>query len=91
MNRLAAACIIAFVVALAGCSEVTPDNFARIEEGMTEQEVNSILGKPTESNSFNVLGVSSATSHWVGRDAVIAVQFLNGRAVLKIWENPTGT
>lgn len=39
--------MVAIALALGGCSKVTPDNFARIEEGMTEQEVASILGTPT--------------------------------------------
>lgn len=89
MRREAAVFVVALALALGGCSKVTPDNFARIDEGMTEQEVTSILGAPTESNSVNVLGVSGAMSRWMSRDAVIAVHFLNGKVALKIFDKPT--
>ena len=56
---------------------------------MTEQEALSILGTPTEPNSVTVLGVSGAISRWAGRDAVIAVHFLNGKVALEIWERPS--
>jgi outer membrane protein assembly factor BamE (lipoprotein component of BamABCDE complex) len=32
---------------------VTQENFAKIEEGMSEQEVAALLGTPSESNSVN--------------------------------------
>lgn len=73
-------------LAVAGCSRVSQENFLKIEDGMTEQEVAAILGSPTESNSVNVLGVSGTASRWVGRDAVITVRFVNGKAALKAFE-----
>lgn len=88
MKRIAPAIVLALALALAACSKVTQENFAKIEEGMTEQEVATILGAPTESNSVNVLGMSGAVSRWVSRDAVIAVHFLNGKVALKILDRP---
>ncbi len=81
---------VALLVALliAACSKVTQENFARIQDGMTEQEVISILGSPTESNSVNVLGVSGTSSRWVSRDAVINVRFVNGKVALKSFDKP---
>lgn len=55
---------------------------------MSEQEVISILGTPTEVNSVSGLGVSGALSRWVSRDAVIVVHFLNGKVALKFLEEP---
>jgi len=43
---------------LAACSKVTQENYLKIEEGMTEEQVIALLGKPSESNSVSVLGVS---------------------------------
>jgi hypothetical protein len=78
----------AAAVLLAACSKVTQENFARIQEGMSEQEVMALLGSPTESNSINVLGVSGTASRWAGRDAVIAVSFVNGKVALKSFDKP---
>jgi hypothetical protein len=77
---------LAAAVLIAACSKVTPDNFAKIQEGMSEQEVMALLGSPTESNSINVLGVSGTASRWAARDAVISVSFVNGKVALKTFE-----
>ncbi|OGA57929.1 MAG: hypothetical protein A3G81_22240 [Betaproteobacteria bacterium RIFCSPLOWO2_12_FULL_65_14] len=81
--------LVAFVIA--ACSKVTQQNFAKIEEGMSEQEVIAILGAPTESNSINVLGVSGTASRWASGDAVISVRFVNGKVALKSFDKPGDT
>lgn len=73
---------------LAACSRVSEENFGRIQDGMTEEQVMSILGKPNEANSVSVLGVSGTTSRWVGNDAVITVRFVNGKVALKSFDKP---
>ncbi|HUG76477.1 MAG TPA: outer membrane protein assembly factor BamE [Burkholderiales bacterium] len=75
-------------IALAACSRVTQENFSRVQEGMTEQEVIAILGEPTESNSVTVLGVSGTVARWEGGGAVITVRFVNGQAALKTFDKP---
>lgn len=76
--------------ALAACSKITQDNFAKIQEGMSEQEVATLLGSPTESNSVNVLGVSGTSSRWVSKDAEITIRFVNGKVALKTFDKPAG-
>lgn len=71
---------------LAACSRVTADNFEKINDGMSEQEVRALLGSPTESNSVTVLGVSGSASRWTGRDAEVVVRFINGKVALKTFE-----
>lgn len=78
-------------LAIAACSKVTQENFAKIEEGMSEQEVISLLGEPTESNSVNVLGISGTASRWVSGDAAINVRFVNGKVALKSFDKPGAT
>jgi hypothetical protein len=70
---------LAALLALAACSKVTEQNFAKVQDGMTEQQVIELLGKPTESSSVNILGLSGTSSKWVEKDAVITVQFVNGK------------
>lgn len=80
--------VIAGLLLLAACSKITQDNFDRIKDEMTEQEVTAILGTPTESSSTSVLGISGTASRWAGADAVIVVRFVNGKVVLKSFDKP---
>jgi hypothetical protein len=73
-------------VAIAGCSRVNQENFLKIQEGMSEEEVISILGRPTESSSVNILGVSGTASRWVSGNTVITVRFVNGKVALKSFD-----
>jgi hypothetical protein len=82
------AAALLFVAVLAGCSKVTQENFGRIDQGMQERDVLSLLGSPTESSSVDVLGVSGTTSRWVGRDAEITIRFVNGKVALKSFDKP---
>jgi hypothetical protein len=87
MKRTLAA--LALVLALAACSKVTQENFARIQNGMTEQEVAAILGSPTESNSREVLGISGTSSVWRSGDAEISIRFVGGKVALKSFDKPS--
>jgi len=80
----------AAVLLLAACSKVTQENFARIRDGMSEQEVTAILGSPTESSSGSVLGISGTSSKWAGGDATITIRFVNGKVALRTFDKPGG-
>jgi SmpA / OmlA family len=75
-------------IAIAACSRINEENFAKIQEGMSEQDVMQILGKPSETNSVNILGVSGTVARWSGRDAVITVRFVNDKVALKSFDRP---
>jgi hypothetical protein len=77
---------LVMAVLIAGCSKVTQENFAKVQEGMSEQEVIALLGSPTESRSVEVLGVSGTTSRWVRGDTEITVRFVNGKVALKTFD-----
>lgn len=81
---------LALLLAAAACSKITQENFARIRDGMSEQEVHALLGNPTESSTRSVLGLSGTSSKWVAQDAVITVQFVNGKVLLKSFNKPPG-
>ena len=74
---------LALLLALAACSKVNQENFAKVQDGMTEEQVIAILGKPTESTSVSVLGVSGTASRWVSGDTTIVVRFVGGKVALK--------
>jgi hypothetical protein len=71
---------------LAACSKITQENFAKVQDGMTEQEVTAILGSPTETSSGSILGISGTATRWKDGDTVIAVQFMNGKVALKTFK-----
>jgi outer membrane protein assembly factor BamE (lipoprotein component of BamABCDE complex) len=76
------------LVLVAACARITQDNYLLIDEGMSEREVNALLGSPSESQSFNAFGYSSTLSRWAANDAVITVRFVNGKARIKTFDKP---
>ena len=78
----------AAILLVAACSKATQENFARVQEGMTEQEVAAILGSPTESSSSSVLGITGTSSKWVSSDALITIRFVNGKVAMRNFEKP---
>ena len=79
---------LCLALALAACSKVTQENYARIQDGMSEQEVHAILGKPAESSSVTILGLSCTSSKWMADGAVVTIQFANGKVRLKSFDKP---
>ena len=77
------AAAFALLLLLAACSKVTQQNFGKIRDGMTEEEVQSILGLPAATSRVDVGGFSGTSLSWRSGDAEITVRFLNGKAVLK--------
>lgn len=72
------------IAVLFGCgSKITKDNFDLIKLGMTQQEVQHLLGPPTEATGLELPVFSGTTSKWVHGDTVITIQFVNGRVVAK--------
>jgi len=76
---------------LAACgSKVNESNYAKIEIDITEEQVKSLLGVPSESSSINVGGLSGTSSKWVSKEGTINVQFLNGKVKAKAFSKPSG-
>jgi SmpA / OmlA family len=83
--------LLVLLLALAACgSKVSESNYAKIEIDMTEEQVKSLLGSPTESSGINVAGLSGTSSKWVSKDGTISVQFLNGKVKAKAFSKPSG-
>ena len=83
--------LLLLLLALTACgSKVNESNYAKIEIDMTEEQVKSLLGAPTESSSLNVGGLSGTSSKWVAKEGTINVQFLNGKVKAKAFSKPSG-
>ena len=82
--------LLALLLLLAACSKVTQENYSKVQEGMTEQEVQAILGSPTESSTKTVLGISGTSSRWVSGDTAITIRFVNGKVAVSSFDKPSG-
>lgn len=80
--------VVAAVLLLAACSKITQENFGKIQDRMSEQEVVALLGPPTSSSSVQVLGISGTSSTWESGDGKITVRFVNGKMALKSFDKP---
>ena len=69
--------------AIASCSRVTQSNFEKVKSNMTVQQVISILGEPTSSDSVEILGVTGTVATWKDKKAEIDIQFLNNQVFAK--------
>jgi len=79
---------LAALLLVAACSKVTQENFAKVQDGMSEQDVRALLGDPSESSSAQILGVSGTSSRWVAGETVVTVRFVNGKVALKTFNQP---
>ncbi len=85
------ALLVGLIIAgLMGCagSKITKENFDKIKLGMTQEEVQAILGPPTEASGLEIPMFSGTMSKWVQGDTVITVQFVNGKVVAKEFAKP---
>ena len=79
--------IIVLTVGLSGCgSRINQANYDKVQSDMTEAQVEAILGKPTETSSSELLGISTRSSTWKNKNGSISIQFLNGKLKMKNFE-----
>lgn len=76
---------------ITSCSKITQSNFDKIKPNMTLEEVVSILGEPTSSDSVNIAGISGTSAVWKSSNAEINIQFLNNRVTIKVFNKPGNT
>ena len=83
--------LVALVIAgLAGChpTKISKENFDQIKLGMTQEEVQGILGPPSEATGLEIPVFSGTTSKWAQGDTIITVQFVNDKVVAKEFSQP---
>ena len=89
-RRAATALLVGgLLLALAGCSRLTQDNFNKIQDGMTYEEVVSILGEPTDSKGVGAGSLSASSVTWENDSARANIKFLNNKVQLKAFESKT--
>lgn len=74
---------VAVGLAAAGCSKLTPENYAKLKPGLTYAEVKSILGEPARCNDL----VGFKSCRWGDDSRSITVRFAGDQVVLYSAEN----
>jgi hypothetical protein len=75
--------ILSFCLLTSCASKLTSDNFNKIENGMTEQQVKAILGEPASVESSGALGLSATTYSYKQGNSEVKIFFANGKVLSK--------
>lgn len=70
--------LLAGCLLLAACNKINQDNYAQLKPGMTKDQVESLLGNPTEC--AGALGMSSCT--WGDEQRLISVQYAGDKVMM---------
>ncbi|CAN7338373.1 outer membrane protein assembly factor BamE [Pseudomonas sp. LjRoot71] len=75
---LRVAALLAGCLLLAACNKVNQDNYAQLKPGMSKDEVERLLGGPSEC--AGALGMSSCT--WGDEQRFISVQYAGDKVLM---------
>lgn len=78
------------ILLLAACSSrVTPENYEKLQSGMSKAQVHTILGAPDSVTSDDIGNVLSLTKEtWKSRKQSITVTYGNDSLALKSLDDP---
>src|SRR5436190_22382441 len=83
--------VIVMSLFLAACgSRISAENYEKIHNGMSMEDVKKVLGKPTEVSSFGIGDLSATTARWQGSSQTITVTFANNKVKLKTLTGSSG-
>ena len=72
------------IFSLAACSDpISRENYAKIETGMSQDQVLAVLGEPDDFNSVELGELSGGTARWQGKTQSISVTFTNDKVAFK--------
>ena len=84
LNRVAVISIlIGMMVTLTACTQVSEENFNKVQVGMTMDQVTAILGPSTRTESVNFMGFSGTTAVWRSQTTEITILFFNDKVQVK--------
>lgn len=84
-TKLPLLCLLV-VLLLAACGDnVSRENFARIANNMSQDEVFEILGEPDKLNSIELGELSGGTARWRNDKQQITVTFAGGKVAFKTY------
>jgi hypothetical protein len=71
------------VLLVAACSRVTAENYARIQAGMTREQVYEILGEPDSVSGGGIGPLTISSETWDGGKQTVHVTFGGEKVALK--------
>ncbi len=84
MNYLKIIFIVIVVITLQACeSKIKQDNYHKVTNGMTIEEVTDILGEATNSSAGDFGGISGTASTWKTESMEISIHFINDKVISK--------
>ena len=76
--------VLAALLLLSACgSKLSEENFDQIENGMSKDKVIELLGKPNETSSLELGGLSGTSAVWDDGSKRITIQFINDKVKVK--------
>jgi outer membrane protein assembly factor BamE (lipoprotein component of BamABCDE complex) len=72
---------VAALVLITACSRLTEDNLQKVHNGMTTDEVKTILGEPTSSQTGGALGITGTTYTYHTSTSDVTITFVNDKVV----------
>lgn len=83
MKALLKGLVILCFALLIACSQVTQENFDKIQPGMSKEQVINLLGKPTKMASISIGGLSGTSATWDSKVGLVTIIFINDKVQLK--------
>jgi len=81
------ALILCLTLPLVACfSPINQENFSKIQDDMTMEQVTALIGQPTESSSIGLGPLSGTNAVWKNDNITITIQFFNGKVKVKTFE-----
>lgn len=71
------------VLLASACSKVTAENYAKVQTGMSRDEVHALLGTPDETSGSSFAGLAMSTEIWKGSKDTISVTYTGEKLALK--------
>jgi outer membrane protein assembly factor BamE (lipoprotein component of BamABCDE complex) len=73
---------VAALLLVTACSRLTEDNLQKVHNGMTTDEVKTILGDPTSSQTGSALGIVSGTTYiYHTSSSDVKITFVNDKVI----------
>ena len=86
MNAVKIFSIGAIALLVSACSKVTEENYLKLQNGMSMDEVHSIVGKADSMESSSLAGISTTRAEWNGKDGTISIRFIEEKVRAKNWQ-----
>lgn len=76
--------VLGMAVLLTACGGgLSETQFAKIENGMTEEQVKALIGDPSKIDTGSAIGISGTSYHYTDGKVNATVAFLNGKVIGK--------